>query len=207
MYKVFFNDRTVILTDDFAKNFQVRYGLFYKYKDVEDLRELIEFYSKLQLIRSLFIFSDDLDKLQDAFRSCFTPVNAAGGFVRNTKNEILMIFRRGKWDLPKGKLNKNEDFKQAALREVEEECGIHNIKIERPLLSTYHTYTMNGRPVLKKTFWFDMYYAGDEPPEPQTEEDITDIGWFTKDRIPTLLENTYGAILDVFRYTAIANLT
>ena len=96
------------MTDDFSRHFKVKYGLFYKYREKEDLKELIRFYRHLNSIDSLYIFHSDIEELRTVFRECFISLHAAGGLVKNKNNEYLLIFRRGKWDLPKGKLDKNE---------------------------------------------------------------------------------------------------
>ena len=179
MYKVFFNDRTIFLTDEFSKHFQVKYGLFYKYRSVEDLKEMISFYSRLKRIDTLFLFHYDIEVLCKSFRSCFANVNAAGGLIKNDDGLFLFMKRRGKWDLPKGKLNKKENFENAAVREVREECGLDDISIVTPLLSTYHTYQMNGKMVLKKTMWIEMTYSGKKDPIPQSEEEWC---WWTGGR-------------------------
>jgi 8-oxo-dGTP pyrophosphatase MutT (NUDIX family) len=203
MYKVFFNDRKLFLTDNFAKHFQVRHGLFYKFRDLEDLKELIHFYNQLSRIESLYIFHSDIDELRDAFRQCFIPIYAAGGLVKNLKEEYLLIFRRGKWDLPKAKLDNGESFADAALREVEEECGISNLGIVRPLLSTYHTYPYQDGLALKKTSWFEMIYKDTEVPVPQHEEDIEEVRWVAEDQLKTYLPESYSTIVDVFTYLGI----
>jgi 8-oxo-dGTP pyrophosphatase MutT (NUDIX family) len=200
MYKVFFNDRALFLTDDFSKNFQHRYGLFLKYREKEDMLELIELYSKVTRIKSLIIFHYDLDELREIFKSCFYSIEAAGGVVKNTKGEYLFIYRRGKWDLPKGKVDGDETYQQTALREVEEETGITGLEIIKPLISTYHTYPYKGQTALKKTFWFEMYYEGNETPIPQTTEDIEEIRWFPESELFIPFQNTYGLIKDVFTY-------
>ncbi|MBN2214432.1 MAG: NUDIX domain-containing protein [Bacteroidales bacterium] len=206
MYKVFFNDRTIFLTDEFSKHFQVKYGLFYKYRSVADLKDLISFYSRLKRIDTLFLFHYDIEVLRESFRSCFLNVSAAGGLIKNNEGMFLFMKRRGRWDLPKGKLCKKENFENAAIREVREECGLDDISIVTPLLSTYHTYQMNGQMVLKKTMWFEMAYSGTRDPIPQSEEDITEIKWFQRENIREITENTYGSILDVMRYTKLIQL-
>lgn len=198
MYKVFFNDRKLILTDDFTRHFQVNFGLFYKYRDIEDLTELISVYSKLSKIETLYLFHHDIERLRKDFRKCFISVPAAGGLVRNKNGKFLMIYRRGKWDLPKGKLEKKESIDAAALREVEEECGIHDINIVRPLLSTYHTYKYKKGLALKKTSWFEMLYTGNKTPKPQISEDIQKVKWVKAKNLEQYLEVSFPAIRDVF---------
>jgi len=200
MYKVFFNERIVLLTDDFIRNFQVRYGLFYKYKNVDDLKELLDFYWKLKRIDTLFIFHHDIDELRERFKSCFQQIYAAGGLVRNNDGTYLIMKRRGKWDLPKGKVNRNETLEEAAVREVSEESGLHDLEIVGPLISTYHSYFIDDKPILKRTSWFEMAYRGHEEAAPQLDEDITEIRWVKKEFLGKITGNTYLAILDVLKY-------
>jgi 8-oxo-dGTP pyrophosphatase MutT (NUDIX family) len=200
MYKVFFNDRKLFLTDDFTKHFQVSYGLFYKYRNIDDLKELVSFYQQLSKIESLYIFHSDIEELRQSFKQCFFFLNAAGGLVRNQKDEFLLIYRRGKWDLPKGKVDNDESFPEAALREVEEECGIMGLEIINPLLSTYHTYPYKTGIALKRTCWFEMGYKGKQTPTPQTEEGIEEIRWVSSKEIKTYLSDSYPSIIDVFTY-------
>jgi ADP-ribose pyrophosphatase YjhB (NUDIX family) len=177
MYKVFFNERIVLLTDDFIRNFQIRYGLFYKYKSVDELKELLDFFWNLKRIDTLFIFHHDIEELRERFKSCFQQIYAAGGLVRNSEGRYLIMKRRGKWDLPKGKVNRNETIEDAAIREVTEECGLHDLEIVSPLLSTYHSYFIDDQHILKRTSWFEMVYNGREEPVPQFDEDIIEIRW------------------------------
>jgi 8-oxo-dGTP pyrophosphatase MutT (NUDIX family) len=186
MYKVFFNDRKLFLTDNFRSR--------------EDLCELINLYLKLSKIDSLYLFHDDIDELREEFGKCFFRINAAGGLVRNNKGEFLLIFRKGKWDLPKGKLEKDESFEKAALREVTEECGLTGLKLERPLLSTYHTYSYKDGLALKKTTWFEMLYSENEEPRPQEKEQITQVRWVAASNLENYLGNSFPSVRDVFTY-------
>lgn len=203
MYKVFFNERIVLLTDDFIRNFQIRHGLFYKYRNVSELKELLDFYRDLSQIESLFVFHHDIEELRERFKSCFQQVYAGGGLVRNSEGKFLIIKRRGKWDLPKGKVNKNETIEDAALREVTEETGLHGISIISPLMSTYHCYYIDDEKILKRTSWYDMLYTGKEVPVPEAEEDITEIKWISKEEIKQLSGNTFPAIMDVLKYSGL----
>lgn len=200
MYKVFFNERSVLLTDDFIRNFQMRYGLFYKYRNVEELKELLSMFWDIKTLDHLCLYHHDLDQLRERFKSCFQMVYAAGGLIKNKDGRYLVMKRRGKWDLPKGKVNRNETIEAAAVREVTEETGLFGIAVMAPMLSTYHTYYIESVPVLKRTTWFEMLYMGDEEPIPEMEEDITEINWLKKNELPSIANNTYMAILDVLKY-------
>ena len=130
-----------------------------------------------------------------AFNSIFTRVEAAGGIVRNAKEEYLFIKRLGFWDLPKGKLHKKEPAAECALREVTEETGLKNLTLSRQLQSTYHIYTdRKGKEILKETYWFEMRCNEDQELIPQLEEDITEVKWFAADELNIPLENTYASL-------------
>lgn len=124
-------------------------------------------------------------------------IEAAGGIVKNELNEILFIFRKGKWDLPKGKIEENETPELAAIREVEEECGLKHLFITSEKQITYHLYKMKGKTYLKRTFWFNMKNKGDEIPVPQVEEDITMIKWANNSEMRLMLTNSYPLIQDL----------
>lgn len=124
---------------------------------------------------------------------------AAGGLVYNEHNELLLIFRRGKWDLPKGKADDGETPEQTALREVMEETGVQNICIEKPAGITYHEYFDKWlqEQVIKKTYWFIMQATGSQQLIPQTEEDIEQIIWADTAAIAQCMENSYANIVEV----------
>jgi 8-oxo-dGTP pyrophosphatase MutT (NUDIX family) len=124
---------------------------------------------------------------------------AAGGVVENIKGELLMIYRRNKWDLPKGKLDKDEPIEQCALREVQEETGVKDLKIKFLTGITHHEYFDNytNEIVEKETHWYAMKTNGVPQLFPQTEEDITDIAWVAKEDIKNKLQNSYPSIVEV----------
>jgi len=126
---------------------------------------------------------------------------AAGGLVFNEQEELLMIFRRGYWDLPKGKLDKGETIEQCAVREVEEETGINNITVIRFISITLHEYfdTYLDENVIKESHWFHMTVKGHQILVPQTEEDISIIKWVSKAQLPEYLNNTYPNIESVLK--------
>ncbi|MDF1575156.1 MAG: NUDIX domain-containing protein [Bacteroidales bacterium] len=197
MYKVFFNDRTVYFGDDFSRAFLKHKGLFYKYSSYSELSELVGFFISLTQINNLYILHDDILMVFEEFKACFKVIEAGGGIVFNKQGEFLVICRNGVWDLPKGKLEQGEDFQQAAKREVVEETGLYGIEVLDPLISTYHTYTLKGERVLKKTKWFEMSYGGDSEPLLQSKEGITDYRWVSPGNTGFIRENSYGSILDV----------
>ncbi len=199
MYKVFFKDRTVFFTDDLSESFRTKSGLFYKYESRENLAEIISTFFYLNKINSLYLYHDDLSFLKNEFSSCFRPIKAAGGLVRNSKGEFLVILRNGIWDLPKGKTEKGETSAQSAVREVCEECGIDAPELNNFLLKTFHTYILDGKPILKETDWFEMSISGEVNTSPQEQENITEVRWLKPSESFTIINNTYPSILEVLK--------
>lgn len=124
-------------------------------------------------------------------------IEAAGGLIINQKNELLMIYRKGYWDLPKGKLDPGETMEECAIREVKEETGLLNIQLIKSLHTTYHTYPIQEKIALKPSHWFLMEFNGTEKPVPQTEEDITEIRWVNKSEAKQLLPLMYASIREM----------
>lgn len=139
----------------------------------------------------------DIEKLKKSFFKHFTVIKAGGGAVLNNKNELLMIFRRGKWDLPKGKLDDGESIEQCALREVREETGITDIELGEKVTVTYHIYREFGKAILKESHWYKMKCGSEREPVPQTEEDITEIKWVGLKNLEKYTSNTFQTIKDV----------
>jgi 8-oxo-dGTP pyrophosphatase MutT (NUDIX family) len=143
------------------------------------------------------LWDKDLEKLKKSFFKHFSPVMAAGGLVENEKGEVLLIFRRGKWDLPKGKLDPGETIEQCAVREVEEETGLKNIELKKKLTVTYHTYDEFGKHILKDSHWYKMKVKGKQEPIPQAEEDISELKWVKKIELKNYFNNTFPSVKDV----------
>jgi len=137
------------------------------------------------------------DKLKTSFFKHFTLVLAAGGLIINEKDEVLLIFRRGKWDLPKGKLDKGESIEECAVREVREETGLQNIALGKIAAITYHTYHEFGKHILKESHWYHMKGQAIEKPVPQVEEGITDIKWIPRNKLDKYKQETYTTIKEV----------
>ena len=149
---------------------------------------------KVYINNSAKIITDNWEE----FCAGYSLVEAAGGVVYNNKDQVIMIFRNGKWDLPKGKLEINENRKECAIREVEEECGVNDLRIVNRMLSTYHTYELNGQAILKRVFWFKMHTNYNEELVPQYNEGIIKVEWVNKEDISNRLENTYANIKELF---------
>jgi 8-oxo-dGTP pyrophosphatase MutT (NUDIX family) len=127
------------------------------------------------------------------------PVNkAGGGFVYNKKGEVLFIFRNGKWDLPKGGIEKGEDIEATAMREVEEETGVNKLRITSKLQKTYHIFKRNGKYKLKITHWFEMFSDFEGTPHGQIEEGIEKVAWLNPEQIKEALTNSYENIKLLF---------
>jgi 8-oxo-dGTP pyrophosphatase MutT (NUDIX family) len=200
--KIYFDDRPLFLCDEINEEIN-------KYIHHDDAVFMDEFSAPsinsiihemhLQKIHAGVFFYNDLEKLKKAFWKKFIIIKAGGGLVKNEKDELLFIYRRGKWDLPKGKLDKGETIEQCAVREVEEETGLKYVKLISLLTTTYHTYNENGKHFLKESHWFNMQTKSGQALIPQLEEQITKLQWVTEKRISSLLNNTYPSIVDVIQ--------
>jgi 8-oxo-dGTP pyrophosphatase MutT (NUDIX family) len=153
----------------------------------------------LQKIHAGILLHTDLEKLKKSFMKKFTLIRAAGGLVENENTELLFIYRRGKWDLPKGKVDPGESPEICAVREVKEETGLKTATIDKHLITTYHTYEESGKHFLKETDWFLMHSPRQDKLEPQTVEQITQATWVASDNLSKYTNNTYLLIKDVLR--------
>jgi len=132
-------------------------------------------------------------------------IEAAGGIIISEKGELLMIFRRGKWDLPKGKIDQEETPPQAAIREVKEETGLSTVELIRHVGNTVHAYLdpYTHLQTEKKTYWYLMAASSDQPLVPQASEDITSINWTKPEQLPALLENSFDTIRSILQQAGI----
>ena len=200
--KVYFNDKPLFLTDSLNEEIE-------PYRHHDDAIFVDEFSPpainsiihemKLQKIHAGILLHNDFEKLKKSFIKKFTVIRAAGGLVLNPEGQILFIFRRGKWDLLKGKVDPDEEPDVCGEREVKEETGLKEAKVERLLITTYHTYEESGKHILKETDWFLMKAADQEHLEPQVEEQISDARWVSPGQLRDYTSNTYLLIKDVLR--------
>ena len=158
---------------------------------IKDLFELMTD-KKLKQVDSVTVEIRNMANVKAYIKSVFTIVEAGGGIVEKG-DDILLIYRLGKWDLPKGKLEADESSKMGAHREVEEETGVL-VKTGKKICKTWHTYTRNRKYVLKKTKWYRMECLDDSKMSPQVEEDIMDVRWMDTDEVRKALYNSYRTI-------------
>jgi len=197
MYKIKFGEHTLrILSDVCFFSFEElgkNKAVVYKYTKAKKLIELIDEITTSS-IKNHIIFHPDTELVFNELAKRFQRIQAGGGLVINEKNQILFIFRNGKWDLPKGKIEPNETIELGAIREVEEECGLKVSKIEKHLAITYHTYLFDGKHILKSNYWFLMHADSAQNLVPQAEENILKVEWVDRDKVKPLLSNSYEAI-------------
>lgn len=142
-----------------------------------------------------FIINDDIDFQQ--FAKKYTYIHAAGGIVQNAQHQLLMIYRLGYWDFPKGKVEMGESYEETALREVQEETGLSDLILQDPLSSTFHTYLLKDKPILKETHWYIMR-SKKSALTPQLEEDITIAEWVDKQEVSNLMEKSYPSLRNLW---------
>jgi 8-oxo-dGTP pyrophosphatase MutT (NUDIX family) len=194
---IYFEKRKIVLTENVESHFNKQFGLFTHYSTPQELSKILEFFQTTPDVQNVFISGKDFQTMIDEFSCMFRVVEASGGLVQNSNGEYLFIFRYGKWDLPKGKLEPDEKIEDAAVREVSEETGISNIKLSDHIFDTFHTYRLGNATILKKTHWFSMRYDGTEPLIPQESEDISVAKWVSENQIKEVLKNTYDTIFEV----------
>lgn len=189
MYKVFVNDKPIILTTEVNKESGFKNYLLKSVNLPKVIREL-----NTTGIKEVRIIHHNKDKILKKFLKKLPNVIAGGGMVKNNKGDVLFIFRNGKWDLPKGKTEKKEPIEDSAIREVEEETGVSGLSITKPLETTYHIFKRNGRYRIKITHWFEMYTEYDGPCIPEESEGITKVAWLNSQEIEDALKNSYANI-------------
>lgn len=192
MYKVFVNDKPIMLTSEISEDKLYKtYPL--KYVDLPKIvRDL-----KRGNINGVYLFHKNSDKLLNKFLKKFPNVIAGGGKVINEKGKVLFIFRNDKWDLPKGRIEFGESIEEGAIREVEEETGVKDLAITKPLKITYHIFKRNGRYKIKITYWFEMQTPYNGELKPEMSEGITKVKWLGKKKQAKALKNSYANIREL----------
>lgn len=197
---IYFGDNRLIITEssDFIHNWPINntYSAILNNPNDVAIKQLIADIESSKL-KDGVIYCSNSAIIMNIIAKQFSSIEAAGGIVENEHEELLFIFRRNKWDLPKGKLELNEIPRIAAEREIEEETGVKNILYKDNIAITHHVYEAFGQKVLKTTHWFHFSCKKNQPLNPQLEEDITEIQWFDKTNLDIPLSNTFDTIKDL----------
>jgi 8-oxo-dGTP pyrophosphatase MutT (NUDIX family) len=198
MYKVFVNDKPLFLTSVVEKETDFQLFLL----ESIDIEKLIAKMFSGRIEKAFLYYPDEKQGLK-LLKEKIPVAKAGGGLVYNKKGEILFILRNGKWDLPKGGIEKNEDIEDTATREVEEETGVKGLKITGKLQKTYHIFKRNGIYKLKITSWYEMTTKYDGPLVGQLEEGIEKVAWLKPSEITEALKNSYENIKLLFEEDSI----
>lgn len=193
MYKVFVNDKPLFLTNEIVKETDFQMFLLESI-DIEQL--IVKMFSNR--IPKAYLYYPDEKEILKKLKEKIPVQKAGGGLVYNKKGEVLFIFRNGKWDLPKGGIEKGEEIEYTALREVEEETGVSKLTIDRKLQKTYHIFKRNGKYKLKITHWFEMHTSFTGTPQPQEDEGIEKVAWLNPAQVQQALKNSYENIKLLF---------
>ncbi len=200
---IYHNNRKIILWEKTLEleiqvdNLEVEEPFLHKCND--RMSTILEMFFKRESIKEISFEHYDFEKLFNDFKFHFKYIEAAGGLVKNNKGELLVIHRLGIPDLPKGKIEEGENPEKAAIREVEEECGISNLEVLKETNPSYHIYIHKNKRVLKKTHWFKMEYTGNEVLVPQEEEDITNVEWCNQLKVEAYSKETYSSLKPYFK--------
>ncbi|GEP52483.1 hypothetical protein FNO01nite_31550 [Flavobacterium noncentrifugens] len=193
MYKVFVNDKPLFLTNEILKETDFQMFLL----ESIDIEQLIVKMFQNKISKAYLYYPDEKEMLKK-LKEKIPVQKAGGGLVYNKNGEVLFIFRNGKWDLPKGGIEKGEEIEYTALREVEEETGVNKLLISKKLEKTYHVFRRNGKYKLKITHWFEMTSDFDGIPIGQAEEGIEKVAWLNPEQIQEALKNSYENIKLLF---------
>ncbi|UHO39435.1 NUDIX domain-containing protein [Chryseobacterium capnotolerans] len=172
MYKVFVNEKKLLISKH-PEELEKKLG-YESFTTLEIALDLLENTS----VTELNVYGENIDEIWQEFQKLFRIIEAAGGLVINPEDDMLFIRRLGKWDLPKGKMEKGESREESAVREIEEETGLRDVELVQFINTTYHIYIeRNGDKILKCTHWFEMNFNGEDTSKPQIEEGITEVAW------------------------------
>ncbi len=194
MYIIYINEIRLFITENVPNAHKSGKLLTKKEFDIYQFYEQVKLSTKKT---DYFLIADRPHEMLNEIATNLKFIEAAGGLVKNDAGAHLFIFRRGKWDLPKGKIDEGESPEMAAVREVEEECGVHIAKLGELLAVTFHIYPTPKNLVLKKTYWYEMVVAGSPELIPQIEEEITEAVWLKTSEMKKVMENSYLLILDL----------
>lgn len=192
--QIYYNDKAISIGSAIEETAQNQVLVKYVNGNSETLKDAIKDFLKPGNKKNLFVQTNNVLSVHEELKKHFHFIEAAGGLIQN-KDKYLFIKRLGKWDLPKGKLDKGETIQHAAIRECEEECAVTGLTILKQLPSTYHIYEYKSGYALKVSYWFHMETSSTKDLKPQTEENIEEVRWLSIDEIKSIaLKNTYITI-------------
>jgi ADP-ribose pyrophosphatase YjhB (NUDIX family) len=198
--KIYYNNKPLILTTNIA-SYIAAHPIAEGYMTFEGAfsRNYRLAISHLDILTSLGAIIEDESEtaLQQELHKQYRPIDAGGGVVKNEKGGILMIFRRGKWDLPKGKRDDGESMEDCSVREVNEETGLQHISMGNKICDTYHIYSQYKKNLLKRTAWYHMTASSGEILKPQLEENILEARWIAEKNMGPVIFKSYEAIREV----------
>ena len=202
MYKIYINEKPLILTDSISvldswytekKTIVVQY-----LNKTKQLLQYVDMLSKSNKVDRVIIHHPKKKVLRDDFFSLVNIVVAGGGLVFNEDKKLLAIFRRGNWDLPKGKIEKDEGKRLGAMREVMEETGVENVSIVKKIGKTYHLFNnKKSKRALKLTHWYEMKTSHSSKLIPQLEEDIEKAEWVDPNKFIKNYSPMFNNISDI----------
>src|SRR5690606_2376744 len=191
IYKIYMNESALILTHFHKTSFSFSQNIDIQDFDIKNLfQQIVE--NNLQ--QTYILRTNDPKAALKEIKKAVRVIKAAGGLVKNANSDYLFIKRLGKWDLPKGKVEEGEKMREAAVREVAEECSIEIDFLGKKIQSTYHVYILKGEFILKKTNWYEMEINSIPDLVPQAEEDITEAKWIAVKDLQLIRDNTYPLI-------------
>ncbi len=197
MYRIFYLNKAFFLCDAPSRHLKN-----IKIEHINDLCLALREWMEEEDDYDLCFHGTDKDLMLNYLKDFYVYMEAAGGVVKNTQNQYLFIKRFDMWDLPKGKIEEGESPETAAIREVEEETGVSNLSIIKPVNHSWHIYPWKEQTVLKNTFWYLMETCFDGKLIPQTKEDITEATWLTPREAREALSHSYRSLkenlMDVF---------
>ena len=190
MICIYVNSRKIVLNSHFKDTKKTN---SFQINDISTLKNITKKFLKGEINTDELHLQGNTRTIYNNFIYLYPQLDAAGGAVFNQNKELLMIYRRGFWDLPKGKTEPGESDEQSAVREVEEETSIQKPEIIQSLPDTYHMYRIDDQWVTKRTRWFLMA-TENQPLKPQTEEDIELAQWVNINNLETKLKQTYDSL-------------
>jgi 8-oxo-dGTP pyrophosphatase MutT (NUDIX family) len=198
---IFVNEKPIYLTNTLTEEqiiLSKQADVIFLNNEKLDGEKLLQNLQEENIIAAIIV-GNNFTAIKKDFFAQFEIIEAAGGIVQNENKELLFIYRRAKWDLPKGKLEAGETIETCAAREIEEETGVKELLLKRKIGETYHIYTEKKKNILKVSHWFYFTCSATQNIAPQTEEDIAEVKWINTQHIKDPMSNTYKNIKEIMK--------